>query len=114
MNDLMTLLAVAAGAGLGGMARAWLTLRLGGPLGTIAVNTAGAGAMGAAMMRLEPAAWAFAVTGFLGAFTTVSALALTVLLQLQADRAARGAAYLATTLALGLGAVALGAWGARP
>ncbi len=115
MDWVATSLAVAAGGGLGGAARAWLTLRLGGPRGTLAVNTAGMAAMGAALARLEPgSSWAFVVTGGLGGFTTVSALALTVLARAQSGARAQAAGYLVLTLGAGLAALALGAWAAWP
>ena len=109
----MTLLLVALGAALGAPLRlAWAHLlddRW--PTGTLLVNVLGSFLLGlCSMSALSGAALALVGTGFCGGLTTYSAFAV------QAhERGPRlGGAYAVATIALALGACALGAWlGAR-
>ncbi|MCC1481367.1 fluoride efflux transporter FluC [Roseibaca sp. Y0-43] len=99
---------VALGAGLGALARAGLSLAL--PLwGTLLAN-----ALGSVLIGLL-AAWpmsarmrGFAMTGFCGGFTTFSLFGLETFALLAEARYTPAAAYVAATLALSLGGVALG------
>jgi CrcB protein len=71
-------------------------------IGVIAALAAGGGPLG------TPSAWLFFVTGVLGAYTTVSSFSLQTL-ALARDRELQGAlAYIALSLALCVGAAALG------
>jgi CrcB protein len=119
-NDLAALiLPLALGSALGGVARFWLgalvqrLLGEGFPWGTLTVNLSGAflaGWVGAALQNglLGGPATAFLLTGFLGSYTTVSALSLQTLELERQGR--RGAAFgnLGGTLALGLSGAAAG------
>lgn len=111
-------LLVAAGSAAGGVCR-WLLAaalqRPGFPVGTLAVNALGSLLVGIVAARLGDATDARAsamrllvITGFCGGFTTFSALSLETLRLAQEGRGGRALAYVAATLALGLGAVALG------
>jgi CrcB protein len=107
--------AVFAGGAAGALLRALLveaTAADGGwPWTTLAVNVAGAFALGYIAVRLmhHPSPWAYAhpllATGFCGALTTFSAIQLEVLALVDGGRAATAAAYVACSVALGLGAV---------
>jgi len=119
MHDVITTFAsVALGGFLGGPARYFvsgLVARRWGetfPFGTLTVNAVGAFLIGvaAALVLAFPASlpWAFAVTGFLGSFTTVSSLALQTLMLAQDGEIGRALLNVAVSLALGLVAVAAG------
>ena len=81
------------------------------PWSTLVINVAGSFALGLLVARVWPIApeWLrFALgTGFLGSFTTFSALVVS-LLQLTADFPLVAAVYLLASLVLGLGAAWLG------
>jgi CrcB protein len=113
------LVAVAAGGAAGSVAR-WLVgvaaarfLGTGFPWGTLAVNVVGGFAIGVLAEVLSrgapPILRPLLITGFLGGFTTFSAFAL------EAVSLARPLAllYVAASVALTLGACALGIWMAR-
>ena len=65
--------------------------------------------LAAAFVDPTSRAWAFAVTGVLGGFTTYSAFAVEVDQLVDGGRAALAGAYVAVTLLGGVGATALGA-----
>jgi CrcB protein len=101
--------------GLGAIARFLLdgavTARAGRafPYGTLVVNLTGTFALGVlAGAAVTGDAWRLAATGALGAFTTFSTLAFESQRLAEDGRARLGAANIAVSLALGLGAVALG------
>ncbi|MBN2759726.1 MAG: CrcB family protein [Rhodobacteraceae bacterium] len=104
---------VAFGAGLGAGLRAALAVAL--PLaGSLGANAAGSLLIGfLAALPLSARMRAFAMTGFCGGFTTFSLFGFEVITLLQADAVAFAAFYVATTLALSLGGVALGLWVGR-
>ena len=76
---------------------------------TLIVNVAGSFAIGLAARRLEldSLAWAFAVTGVLGGFTTFSALAVQLNDLVEAERTAMAVFYGAVTLGAGVAATLL-------
>jgi CrcB protein len=113
------LLAIALGGALGSMAR-WAVEALlpaspaGWPWGTLTVNVVGALAIGvlagSARLRSAPA-WVrpLLITGVLGGFTTVSALAGETVALLDGGQVTLALGYIGVTLAAGLVAVRLGA-----
>jgi CrcB protein len=108
------LAAVAVGGALGATARwavgeSWERHPGGWPWATLIVNLVGCVAIGIAARRLirDTVPWAFAVTGFLGGFTTFSAFAVEVNDLLDADRASLAALYLTVTLLGGYVATAI-------
>lgn len=97
---------VAAGGVAGSLARyglveAWPHLAT-----TLAINVAGSFLLGVLVARRPPRHWSRPLlgTGFLGGFTTMSALAV----QVVTSTAAAGIGYLLASLALGSAAAALG------
>jgi CrcB protein len=85
------------------------------PWGTIVVNASGSFAMGliAAAAAIEgvipmPIGWQFAVTGFLGAYTTVSSLSLQTMALARDGQFLGAVGNVALSLALCLAAVASG------
>lgn len=110
------------GSALGGTARYFLSglvaTRVGEtfPWGTLAVNVSGAFLIGifAAMARDNASLfsssnpWLFAVTGFLGCYTTVSSFSLQTLALARDGESGRAAGYVAMSVALSIGAVAVG------
>jgi len=117
------LLLVAAGGGLGGVARyrlSGLVARHAGdvfPWGTLAVNVSGALAIGVmaglvpgggAYVEAPSAPWLALVVGVLGSYTTVSSFSLQTLALIQRGAPGRAVANVALSLALCLGAAALG------
>jgi CrcB protein len=107
----MTWLLVALGGALGSLARHGLGAALAAwaPAGTLAANLAGCGLIGYLQARLgSEASRALLMTGFCGGFTTWSAFGLETVRLLGEGRLAAGAGYAGLTLALCLGAVALG------
>jgi CrcB protein len=115
---LVVMLGGALGAGLRHLVGAWLLRQFdsGWPLGTLAVNLAGAFLVGWLFAWLEgrgPSAvyWrAFLIVGVLGGMTTFSALMLECLLFARTDRPGALLAYLGVSLVGGLALVWLGAW----
>lgn len=111
---------VALGGAFGAVAR-YLTvlaaLRAFGPWfpwGTLAVNVLGSFVMGALfvwleardLMRLAP----LLMAGFLGGFTTFSAFSLDTVKLWQEGASLAASTYVAVSVALSLGALALGIW----
>jgi CrcB protein len=119
---VQTLILVAAGGAAGSVLRYLVGLGAlrafgpGFPWGTLAVNVAGSVVIGAlAVVLTGPRAGLspLLVTGFLGGFTTFSTFSLDALRLWQGGQAGLAGAYVAGSVALALGGVALGAWAAR-
>lgn len=122
MRDLAVLILwVAAGSAVGGLARFFvsgLVARAIGetfPWGTMVVNITGAFGIGvlAALARRQgllifPEAWSIAATGLLGSYTTVSSFSLQTLALAREGEWLRAAGNIVLSLALCLGAAALG------
>jgi fluoride exporter len=116
------LISVVLGSVLGGTARYFLSgviaRRVGEtfPWGTLSINVSGAfliGIFGAlardnASWFAAPNPWLFAVTGFLGCYTTVSSFSLQTLSLARDGEGGRAIGYVAISVALSIGAVAVG------
>jgi CrcB protein len=116
------LISVALGSVLGAIARyfvsGFVARRIGEtfPWGTLIINVSGAfliglfGAMAenSASIMAAPDWWLFAVTGFLGAYTTVSSFSLQTLTLSRDGQSGRAVSYVALSVGLCLGAVPLG------
>jgi fluoride exporter len=116
------LICVVLGSALGGTSRYFLSgfvaRRVGEtfPWGTLSVNVSGAlliGIFGAlarnnASLLASSNPWLFAVTGFLGCYTTVSSFSLQTLSLARDGESGRAAGYVAISVALSIGAVAVG------
>lgn len=116
------LLSVILGSALGGMARYFISgfvaRRVGEtfPWGTLFINVSGAfliGIFGAlaeddASIFASPNPWLFAVTGFLGCYTTVSSFSLQSLSLARGGERGRAAGYVGISVVLCLVAVAIG------
>jgi fluoride exporter len=112
------LLLVCLGGALGGMARFFLSgfiaRRVGEtfPWGTMVVNVSGAFAVGviahAVARDAMPAIWAFAVTGCLGCYTTVSSFSLQTLALAREGEWLRAGGNVLLSVFLSLGGAALG------
>jgi fluoride exporter len=116
------LISVVLGCALGGTARYFLSgvvARHVGetfPWGTLMVNVSGAfliGIFGAlaqdhASLLAAPDPWLFAVTGFLGCYTTVSSFSLQTLALARDGEGGRAIGYVAISVALSIGAVGVG------
>lgn len=116
------LISVGLGSVLGAIARyfvsGFVARRVGEtfPWGTLIINVSGAfliglfGAMAehSASVLASPDPWLFAVTGFLGAYTTVSSFSLQTLTLARDGESGRAVGYVALSVGLCLGAVALG------
>jgi CrcB protein len=116
------LISVVLGSALGAVARyfvsGFVARRVGEtfPWGTLFINVSGAfliGMFGALALHdtsvfAEPDPWLFAVTGFLGAYTTVSSFSLQTLSLARDGQRNRAAGYVVVSVALCLSAVALG------
>jgi len=110
------------GSALGGIARYFLSgvvaRRVGEtfPWGTLSVNVSGAlliGIFGAlaldhASLFASSNPWLFAVTGFLGCYTTVSSFSLQTLALARDGENGRAIGYVAASVALSIAAVAAG------
>jgi fluoride exporter len=119
---LSGLLSVVIGSALGGVARYFISgfvaRRVGEtfPWGTLFINVTGAfliGVFGAmaednTSLLASPDSWLFAVTGFLGCYTTVSSFSLQSLSLARDGEGGRAAGYVAISVALCLAAVTLG------
>ena len=122
MQDVVAVLAwVVLGSALGGPTRYFVSGVVGRsigetfPWGTMVVNVSGALAIGvlAAAASLHgllsmPAAWQFAVTGFLGSYTTVSSFSLQTLALARDGQVLRAGGNVLLSVVLCLAAVALG------
>lgn len=116
------LVSVVLGSALGGTARYFLSgfvaRRVGEtfPWGTLVVNVSGAFVIGVfaalamdnASLLASPDPWLFAVTGFLGCYTTVSSFSLQTLALARDGEGGRAIGYVAISVGLSLGAVAVG------
>lgn len=116
------LLSVALGSVLGAVARyfvsGFVARRVGEtfPWGTLFINVSGSfviGIFGALALDdtsifAEPGPWLFAVTGFLGCYTTVSSFSLQSLALARDGQSARAASYVGSSVALCLLAVVIG------
>lgn len=113
-------LLVALGAAVGAPARLlvghWVRDRSGTTAaGTLAVNLIGSFVLGALVGAGVGTGWvALLGIGFCGAFTTFSSLALEVWEALEDGRRVEATSVVAASLALGIGAAALGWWMVRP
>lgn len=117
---LYSLLCVALGSALGGMARYCVSDYIGHkygahfPWGTLLVNVSGALLIGllAGLVFALPTSgglfWQLAVTGFLGSYTTVSSFSLQTLVLLREGYLLRALANISLSLLLCLICVALG------
>jgi CrcB protein len=115
-------ISVTLGSVLGAVARyfvsGFVARRIGEtfPWGTLIINVSGAFVIGVlgdlaldkASLLAAPDPWLFAVTGFLGAYTTVSSFSLQTLTLARDGEAARAASYVVLSVALSLAAAALG------
>ena len=115
-------ISVALGSVLGAVARYFVSglvaRRVGEtfPYGTLLINVTGALAIGIfgalasdnASLFAEPDPWLFAVTGFLGAYTTVSSFSLQTLSLARDGEGSRAMLYVALSVGLSLMAAALG------
>jgi fluoride exporter len=122
MDVIRGLLWVALGSVFGGITRFWVSgavaRRVGEsfPWGTIAVNVSGAFAIGVFAglastgqgIFAAPGPWLFAVTGFLGCYTTVSSFSLQTLSLARGGETRRALGNILLSLLLCLAAVALG------
>lgn len=118
--SLLALLSVALGGAIGASLRfafgLWAARTFGSafPVGTLGVNVVGGFAMGLAAVALierggGPVWLAPALTaGLLGGFTTFSAFALDAVLLIERGEALRALAYVLLSVALSIGALALG------
>ena len=116
------LICIVLGSVLGGVARYFISgfvaRRVGEtfPWSTLIINVSGAlliGIFGAlarddASLFAAPDPWLFAVTGFLGCYTTVSSFSLQTLSLARDGESARAAFYIALSVGLSIGAAALG------
>jgi CrcB protein len=103
----VTALLVALGAAVGAPLRFSIAARFDDevPWGTLLVNVAGSALLGVfSALSLSESAWALLGTGLCGGFTTYSAFAV----QTHGLGPRRGTAYAMATIALSLGACALG------
>jgi fluoride exporter len=115
-------ISVALGSVLGAVARYFVSglvaRRFGEtfPYGTLIINVSGAlviGILGSlaqdkASLFAVPDVWLIAVTGFLGAYTTVSSFSLQTLTLARGGQGARAASYVVLSVVLSLAAAALG------
>ncbi|RYG58032.1 MAG: fluoride efflux transporter CrcB [Alphaproteobacteria bacterium] len=119
-----TLLAIFAGAGVGGVVRHGLSLlvgRLAGtafPYGTLCVNIVGGFILGLlvgwwAGQGVSPQWRAFLVTGVLGGFTTFSAFTLETVTLIERHQTTLAFAYIAASVTGALLALAAGLWLSR-
>ena len=116
------LISVALGSALGAIARYFISgfvaRRVGEtfPWGTLFINVSGAFLIGtfgrlaesSASILASPDPWLFAVTGFLGCYTTVSSFSLQTLTLARDGERGRAIGYVAISVGLCLGAVSLG------
>ncbi|MEO8306823.1 MAG: fluoride efflux transporter CrcB [Pseudomonadota bacterium] len=115
---------VFAGAGVGGVARYFLSLLLNPlvaalPMGTLVANVAGCGIAGGmlalVMARpvLDPSIRLLVITGFLGGLTTFSTFSLEVLWMLESKQPMLAAGTIALHVGLSLFAALLAFWAMR-
>ena len=108
----MIVLLLAAAGGAGVLARYGITQAADGAAGPwtiVAVNVAGSFAIGVlAGLGVSEDTRLVAAVGFLGGFTTFSTFSLDVFSDLEAGRPGRAVAVVVASVALGVGAAALG------
>jgi CrcB protein len=119
---IASVVSVVLGSALGAVARyfvsGFVARRVGEtfPYGTLLINVSGAFAIGvcggfardpASLLAMSDV-WLFAVTGFLGAYTTVSSFSLQTLALARDGESIRAALYVVVSVALSLAAAALG------
>lgn len=117
-SEILSIALIAGGGALGGAARHAASLVIGRrderlPWGTLAVNLSGCFALGALAAALRPGspvplAWLLLATGFLGAYTTVSAFALQTLTLALSGARAWTIAYVVASVVGALAATAAG------
>ena len=110
---IWTLTQVAVGGAIGSALRFVVVAFVGAPMAVLAVNVVGSFAMGVAFVLLWARLSPLLITGVLGGFTTFSAFSLDALKLWEAGQASQAALYVAGSVILSLGAVALGAALAR-
>ena len=110
---IWTLTQVAVGGAIGSALRFVTVAFVGTPLATLVVNVVGSFVMGVAVVTLQARLSPLLMTGVLGGFTTFSAFSLDALTLWDAGRQMQAALYVAGSVTLSLGAVALGAALAR-
>jgi CrcB protein len=98
----MMYLMIALGGALGALARFLVSGWFISPLGTLAVNVVGSFIMGLAFVffssRGLDRVMFFAMTGFLGAFTTFSAFSLDVFKLIETERMTEAVGYVAVSV----------------
>ena len=107
---------VGAAGALGALVRYWIGSAVGVrafPWATLGINVLGSFLLGVVLGGPGTDRWSATATtavavGFLGAFTTFSTFAFEATALVRDDRAAAALAYVASSLALGLAASALG------
>ena len=115
-------LLISVGAVLGANARYWLGVLFaravapGFPWATLTINVTGSlllgGFLGWAARRMPHPGWSMVIAvGFCGAYTTFSTFGYELFAMLQENNAGQAIAYVAASVLVGLGAVALG-WAA--
>jgi CrcB protein len=106
---------IAAGAGLGGVARylvgAWLPLPF--PWATLVVNATGGALIGYLALRLTGDSRWLWVTGFCGGYTTFSTFSLEVIQLLEQGRIGMACAYVVASSLVCVAAAGLTYWGFR-
>ncbi len=110
---IWTMTQVAIGGAIGSVLRFVAVASIGAPLAVLAVNVVGCFAMGVAFVGLSDRLSPLVMTGVLGGFTTFSAFSLDALKLWEAGQVGQAALYVAGSVLVSLGAVALGAALAR-
>lgn len=119
---MTSLISVVLGSVLGGIARYFISgvvaRRVGEtfPWGTLFINVSGAFLIGIfgdmaedkASLMASPDPWLFAVTGFLGCYTTVSSFSLQTLSLARDGQSGRALGYVVISVAFSLAAAAAG------
>jgi CrcB protein len=113
-------LSVALGGALGAAARYAIGAQLarpGFPVAILTVNVVGSFLMGLAVVwfgRMGATSWQpFVMAGLLGGFTTFSAFSLETVALIERGHTGQALSYVALSVGLSVGALALGAWLAR-
>jgi CrcB protein len=105
-----TLTLVAFGGALAPCLRYLVHSRLAGALGCAGRQRRGLVLIGLLAVRLTPGLAPFLLTGVLGGFTTFSAFSLDALRLVEGGRLGTAALYVGGSVALSLGACAVGLW----
>ncbi|MCF3936033.1 CrcB family protein [Acuticoccus sp. M5D2P5] len=115
MSPLVTSLLVAAGGGMGALARFWIgvagmAVSPAFPLATLFVNVVGGVLIGwiGSSMWATPMVRAALMSGFLGGFTTFSTFSLEVVRMVEEGRVGRAALYIGLSVFLAIGGAAIG------